>query len=192
MVIDDIFDLFQKKGNAAYFGEAVTESEHALQCAHLAEQSGAMHEVIAAALLHDIGHLLHGRSEDIAERGIDGRHEDIGARWLARHFGPAVVDPVRLHVVAKRYLCTIDPTYRSSLSPASQLSLQLQGGPMTADEVRRFEREQHFRAAVNVRRWDDGAKVAGLAVPGLEHYRSCLESAIAHREDACPTRTTPA
>jgi phosphonate degradation associated HDIG domain protein len=159
-----------------YFGENVTETEHALQCAHLAEQSGASPELIAAALLHDIGHLLHGLPEDVAERGIDGRHEDCGSQWLEKHFRPAVVDPVRLHVAAKRYLCTVEPRYRAGLSEASERSLVLQGGPMSEAERQEFEREPHFRSAVQVRRWDDGAKVPDLDVPNLEHYRSILES----------------
>src|SRR5262249_4343349 len=118
--IDSLFTLFREKGNGAYFGEAVTETEHALQCAHLAEQSGAPPELIAAALLHDVGHLLHGLPEDAAERGLDGRHEEEGAAWLRGHFGPAVVDPVRLHVAAKRYLCAVEPDYHAGLSEASR------------------------------------------------------------------------
>lgn len=181
-VIDDIFDLFRDKGAGAYFGEAVTQTEHALQCAFLAEQSGATSELIAAALLHDIGHLLHGLPEDVAEQGVDGRHEKAGAAWLQRRFGAAVADPVRLHVAAKRYLCAVEPDYASWLSEASQRSLRLQGGPMSIKESTYFEKEPWFRAAVFVRRWDDAAKIAGLTVPGLEHYRRRLEEALTAQE----------
>src|SRR4051812_21354128 len=118
-VIDELCDLFATRGHGAYFGEDVTELEHALQCAHLAESAGADDALVAAALLHDVGHLLHELGEDVAERGLDARHEEAGAAWLARHFGPALVDPVRLHVAAKRYLCTVEPAYRQGLSPAS-------------------------------------------------------------------------
>lgn len=177
-VIDRLFELFREKGNGAYFGEEVTETEHALQCAHLAEQAGASPEVVAAALLHDVGHLLHNLPEDVAERGIDGRHEEGGAAWLDRYFGPAIVDPVRLHVAAKRYLCAVEPEYHARLSKASQRSLGLQGGPMTPNEVSRFEKEPWFRSAVAVRRWDDGAKVRDLVVPDLEHYRPCLNAVL--------------
>jgi gamma-butyrobetaine dioxygenase len=177
-VIDQLFHLFAVAGQGAYFGEAVTETEHALQTAHLARTSGAPDELITAALLHDVGHLLHGLGEDVAERGIDARHERGGADWLARHFTPAVVDPVRLHVEAKRYLCAIDPAYLAGLSPASTRSLHLQGGPHTEEEVRAFEREPFFADAVALRRWDDGAKVPGLAVPGLEEYRCCLRAGL--------------
>src|SRR6185436_19031082 len=135
--------------------------------------------LVAAALMHDIGHLLHDLPEDIAEHGTDGQHEEGGARFLQRYFGPAVVDPVRLHVAAKRYLCAVDPSYHSGLSPASQQSLRLQGGPFTPEEARRFEEEPWFRSAVAVRRWDDGAKVPDLMVPGLEHYRPRLAAALA-------------
>ena len=96
------------------------------------------------------------------------------AAWLRPYCSPAVVDPVRLHVAAKRYLCAVEPTYQAGLSPASQLSLRLQGGPFAADAVRRFEQEPHYLAAVSVRRWDDAAKVPGLVVPELEHYRPLL------------------
>jgi phosphonate degradation associated HDIG domain protein len=181
-VIDRLFTLFREKGDGAYFGEAVTETEHALQCAHLAGQSGAAPELIAAALLHDVGHLLHGLPEDVAERGIDGRHEEAGAAWLKRSFGPAVVDPVRLHVAAKRYLCTVEPAYHAGLSEASRRSLRLQGGPLSPEEVCRFEQELWFRSAVAVRRWDDRAKVPGLIVPGLDHYRPCLEAVLVRSE----------
>jgi phosphonate degradation associated HDIG domain protein len=183
-VIDSIFTLFRDKGNGLYFGEAVTETEHALQCAHLAERSRAAPALIAAALLHDIGHLLHNMPEDVAERGIDARHEEGGAAWLQRYFGPAVVAPVRLHVAAKRYLCAVEPDYRAGLSESSQRSLRLQGGAMSPKEIDGFEQEMWFRAAVAVRRWDDRAKVPNLIVPDLEHYRSCLESALATREEA--------
>jgi [1-hydroxy-2-(trimethylamino)ethyl]phosphonate dioxygenase len=177
-IIDELFSLFRAKGQGAYFGEAVTETEHALQCAHLAEESGAGGELIVAALVHDVGHLLHDLGEDIADRGQDGRHEECGAAWLATHFGPAVVDPVRLHVSAKRYLCAVEPAYHAGLSPASRVSLALQGGPFTQCDVRQFEQEVWFRSAVAVRRWDDAAKVPGLGVPGLEHYRPHLEAAL--------------
>jgi phosphonate degradation associated HDIG domain protein len=181
--VDRILDVFAEKGHGAYFGEAVTESEHALQTAALAETSGARPELVAAALLHDIGHLLHGLGEDFADRGIDDRHEDAGAAWLSRHFGPAVADPVRLHVAAKRYLCEVEPGYWAGLSPASRRSLELQGGPFTPGEVRRFEAEPYYKDAVALRRWDDAAKVPGLAVPGLDHYRPVL-NAVLLRETA--------
>ncbi|MFT3882177.1 MAG: HD domain-containing protein [Gemmatales bacterium] len=177
-IIDQLFQLFTVQGQRAYFGESVSETEHALQTAHLAEQAGADDILVVAALLHDIGHLLHGLPEDIAGQGIDGRHEESGAEWLTKHFGPEVVDPVRLHVAAKRYLCAVESNYLAELSPASLQSLKLQGGSMSPDEMKTFEQEPHFKSALAVRRWDDIAKIPGLAVPGLEHYRARIQAAL--------------
>lgn len=182
-IIDQLFQLFTIQGQRAYFGESVSETEHALQAAHLAEQAGADDLQVVAALLHDVGHLLHGLPEDIAVKGIDGRHEESGSEWLLTHFGPEVVDPVRLHVAAKRYLCATEPGYLAELSPASVQSLKLQGGPMTPAEVKAFEAEPHFQSAVAVRRWDDAAKIPGWQVPGLEHYRRRLEDALIKRTE---------
>ena len=173
--IDEIADLLATRGRALYFGEAVTEAEHALQAAALAEAEGAGDTLVAAALLHDVGHLLHRHGEDAADRGIDDRHEDLGGAWLRRWFGPAVADPVRLHVAAKRYLSATDPAYFDRLSPASKQSLALQGGPFTPAQVEEFERLPHGRDAVRLRYWDDMAKVPGLAVPDFDHYRPRLE-----------------
>jgi [1-hydroxy-2-(trimethylamino)ethyl]phosphonate dioxygenase len=176
--VDTILNMFAVAGEAAYYGEAVSQTEHALQSAHLAASAGAEGELVVAALLHDIGHLLRGLPEDVARHGIDDTHEEAGALWLERHFGPAVSVPVRLHVAAKRYLCAVDGSYLLGLSPASQLSLRLQGGPFTAEEATTFEQQTHFATALALRRWDDGAKVPGLAVPGLAEYRRALEAAL--------------
>jgi [1-hydroxy-2-(trimethylamino)ethyl]phosphonate dioxygenase len=171
-------EMFAVAGKAAYYGEEVSQTEHALQTAHRAVKAGPDDELVVAALLHDVGHLLRSLPEDAAHHGIDDAHEEIGAAWLEQHFGPAVSLPVRLHVPAKRYLCAVDPRYQASLSAASLLSLRLQGGPMLPDEVRLFEQGLHFEAAVALRRWDDAAKVPGLVVPGLEAYRGRLQAAL--------------
>ena len=177
-VVDEIFQIFENRGDQAYFGEPVSQKEHALQSAHQAEQEGATQPLIVAALLHDVGHLVHGTREDIANQGVDARHEDAGEAWLARHFQPEVTEPVKLHVAAKRYLCRIDHAYLGQLSPASLQSLALQGGPFTEEEAREFERHRYYREAVRLRRWDDRAKTPGLAVPELEHYRPALEAVV--------------
>jgi phosphonate degradation associated HDIG domain protein len=178
---DRIARLFSDRGDSAYLGEEVSQSEHALQSAHLAELEGATDELVVAALLHDIGHLVNGH-DDIAERGFDGHHEDFGARWLSAAFGPAVLEPIRLHVAAKRYLCAVDPPYCEALSDASRQSLDLQGGAFDASGVASFEANPHHREAVRLRRWDDAAKVPGLIVPGLEHYRGRIEAAVCRTE----------
>ncbi|HEY2037267.1 MAG TPA: HD domain-containing protein [Steroidobacteraceae bacterium] len=175
-VIDDIFSLYATRGSAAYFGEAVSMTEHGLQAAHFAELEGAADAVVAAALLHDIGHLIASVPDDIADWSVDARHEATGARWLGKWFGAEVAEPVRLHVRAKRYLCAIDPTYFSQLSPASVLTLKLQGGPMSAEEVAGFEAEPGYREAVAVRLCDDRGKIAGLATRRLQDYRELLRS----------------
>lgn len=174
-VVDEICELFSTKGHAAYIGEPVSQLEHALQSAYHAEHSGASDALVVAALLHDFGHLIHKLPEDCADHGIDDRHEALGQAWLRRYFGPEVTEPVRLHVAAKRYLCATDPGYFGELSPASVQSLALQGGPFSAAEVAEFEANPHYQAAVELRRWDDLAKVPGMEVPGLEHYRARLE-----------------
>jgi phosphonate degradation associated HDIG domain protein len=176
-IIDEIFSLFENRGDEAYFGEPVSQTEHALQAAYQAESERAPDTLVVAALLHDIGHLVHGLSEDVADSGVDGRHEAVGEAWLSRHFGPEVAEPVRLHVAAKRYLCAMDAAYGEQLSPASVQSLALQGGPFSPAEVKAFEQNPLFREAVRLRRWDDAAKIPGLKVPGLEHYRARLEAA---------------
>jgi phosphonate degradation associated HDIG domain protein len=174
-IVDQVMELFATKGHEAYVGEPVSQLEHGLQSAYHAELEGASDELIVAALLHDIGHLIHKLPEDAADHGIDTRHEHLGGAWLKRYCGPEVTEPIRLHVPAKRYLCATDAEYQAQLSPASIQSLVLQGGPFTADEVEAFERNSHFRAAVALRRWDDLAKIPDLDVPPLEHYRPRLE-----------------
>jgi [1-hydroxy-2-(trimethylamino)ethyl]phosphonate dioxygenase len=176
-IVDEILELFATKGAAAYHGEDVSQEEHALQAAELAEREGAPDPLVVAALLHDLGHLLDGQDEDLALRGINGHHEEAGRAWLERDFGPEVTEPIRLHVAAKRYLCTVEPSYAAGLSPASRVSLELQGGSMTPAEVAAFEGNAYFRDALRLRHWDDTAKVPGLAVPGPSHYRARLEAA---------------
>jgi phosphonate degradation associated HDIG domain protein len=175
-LVDTIADLLETRGRAMYFGEDVTEAEHALQSAHLAERCDAAGPLVAAALLHDVGHLLHRKGEDVADRGVDAKHETIGHAWLTRFFGPAVAEPVRLHVAAKRYLCAVDKDYLARLSPASNQSLDLQGGPFTEAEVAEFERQPYFADAIRLRHWDDEAKVVGLDVPSFDHYRLLLKT----------------
>jgi [1-hydroxy-2-(trimethylamino)ethyl]phosphonate dioxygenase len=171
---DLIFTLFERRGADAYSGEAVTQEAHALQSAALAEAAGADEPLVIAALLHDIGHLVHDAGEDVAARGVDARHEAIGAVRLAQHFGPDVVEPVRLHVPAKRYLCATDPAYYATLSPASKHSLALQGGPFDAAGAAEFAALPHAEDAVRLRRWDDLAKRPDARTRALSEYRDML------------------
>jgi phosphonate degradation associated HDIG domain protein len=173
--VDEVFALLDTGGGAAYFGEPVTVLEHSLQAAWFIQCEGSDGALIAAALLHDIGHLLHSEGEDAATRGLDTRHEELGVAALGEHLPASVLDPIRLHVAAKRYLCFAEPSYLATLSHASVESLDLQGGPMSAHEAEEFLALPHAREAVTVRRADDAAKVQGLAVPQLDSYRNLIE-----------------
>ncbi len=169
-IADKIKTLFAERGDSEYGGEAVTQREHALQCAALAEAEGSDSALIVAALLHDIGHLLHDLPDDAPDKGIDDHHENSGYRFLKQHFDAAVTDPVRQHVAAKRFLCTVEPGYAKQLSEPSIVSLHLQGGMMSEGEINEFRSSPHWEAAVRLRKWDDQAKVVDLATPSLEHY----------------------
>lgn len=177
--VDALFELMRLRGQS-FYDESVTQLAHALQAACLARNHGASAEQITAALLHDIGHFLldeHAeQSEFLAE---DWHHEAVGAESLDPFFSAPVTEPIRLHVPAKRYLCTIDSAYFDGLSQASKRSFELQGGAMTDIEVTEFEDNVFYKTAVLLRRWDDGAKVKGLTVPDLEAYRSEVESCLA-------------
>lgn len=174
---EEISQLFDKYGDSQYGGEAVSQREHALQAAWFAERADADSDLVVAALLHDIGHLLHSLPKDAPDRGIDDVHEVLAACWLESRFGPAVVEPIRWHVAAKRYLCATDPEYQRQLSPPSLLSMQLQGGPMSAEEADAFRTLPFFQAAIQLRQWDDAAKVPQLATPPLEYYATHLARA---------------
>ena len=177
--IDEILRALRERGSGAYIGEPVSITEHMLQSAYAAEQDGASPTLVAAALLHDYGHLVHDLPEDAADHGIDTRHEEVAYAFLAEHFGEEVAEPIRMHVAAKRNLCAVEPTYLDELSPASLHSLELQGGPYAPLEVAAFEASPHAEAAVRLRRYDDLGKVPGLPTPELEHYRPTLAAALA-------------
>ncbi len=173
--MNDLLALYASPAALRMYDEAVTELDHALQAATLARSDGAPDHLVAAALLHDVGHLVSDDNvtldDDLAD---DFHHERVGAGYLARWFGPEVTTPVALHVAAKRYLCTVEAGYLDALSPSSTRSLALQGGPMSADEVEAFEQLPHHDAAVQVRRWDDRAKIAGLEAGVLADHHELL------------------
>ena len=181
-----IIELFHQKGDTAYGGEEVSQTEHAFQAATAAERDGADCELIVAALLHDVGHLVHDLPEDCAESGIDDHHQLLGEVFLKKHFSLRVTEAVRLHVAAKRYLCSCNPAYRERLSAASQTSLELQGGIMTDEEVVQFEAGEFAREATELRGWDDEAKIAGLETKGWEHFCEPLVAALQLARDQSP------
>ena len=176
-IVDEVLELFRHGGDSLYGGEGVTQLEHGLQAAWLAEQSGADSELIVASLLHDVGHLLHDLPDDAPDKGIDDLHERLGADWLRSRFPDTVLEPVRLHVESKRYLCAVESGYWESLSEPSKVSLELQGGKMSEDECEAYRQGPHFDAAISLRRWDDEAKIVGLETPSLSHYETYLRNA---------------
>jgi len=173
-IVQKIITLFNDQGDSEYGGEPVTQEEHALQAAHLALTEGAASSLVAASLLHDIGHLLHALPDDAPEQGIDDLHEELGNRFLIKYFTPAVSEPVHLHVAAKRYLCAVEPAYFALLSEPSVISLHLQGGPMTAEECKTFESNPYYQDAIQLRRYDDMAKIPNLSVQPIEFYAEFL------------------
>jgi len=162
--------LLESRGGAMYGGEAVTQLEHALQCAFLAEQADSPPELVAAALLHDLGHLL----AKPAASGADDIHQFVALPFLRGLFPASVLDPIRLHVDAKRYLCYSDPGYWDALSPASKRSLEVQGGMFDAAGAQAFLRQPHAEDAVLLRRFDDLAKTPGAGTPELSYYAAIL------------------
>lgn len=169
-LLADIAHRLDIHGQHQYGLSDINQIQHALQAAWLAEQAGDPPALIAAALLHDIGHMVHELGENPAADGIDDQHEEVGNAFLKDHFGPDVTEPIRLHVAAKRYLCGKEADYFAKLSSDSVLSLSLQGGPMTAVEIAGFEALPYWRDAVRLRRYDEGAKVKGLVTPDVAHF----------------------
>ena len=180
-MINDIISIYAKWGTHTY-DEQLSQMDHAIQCAELARQSGASDDLIIASLLHDIGHLLELESKSgNVNIDINDRHEATGTRYLARSFGSGVTAPIALHVDAKRYLCAVEPTYFDTLSEGSVRSLELQGGPMTDEEARRFEGLPGFEDAVSLRRWDEQGKILDLEVAPFSAYVPMMQSLLADR-----------
>ena len=168
--IADIELLFARHGANQYSGEPVTQLEHALQTAHLAEQSGADDALVTACLLHDLGHLLNDQGETPSLRGIDDTHQYFALPFLRGLFPDAVLESIKLHVDAKRYLCRANTEYHAKLSDDSKRSLALQGGVFSAEQAAAFIAQPSARDAVMLRQWDDLAKQAELQTPSLEHF----------------------
>lgn len=173
--LDELLDRYRGPSAQQHYDELVNQLEHGLQCAELARREAASDALVAAALLHDVGHLLTAdRWHGDGSPAEDLQHEEAGGRYLRLWFGPEVTAPVVLHVAAKRYLCATDPGYLERLSPASVHSLELQGGPMDEEERARFETRAGWEDAVRLRRWDDDAKVVGADVVPFEEHEPLL------------------
>jgi len=175
-IIDFILDLFARRGSEEYMGEKVSMAQHMEQSAACASANGASDELVIASLLHDIGHFVGDFPIEALENGIDNLHENAGAHFLEPFYPASVTEPIRLHVAAKKYLCAVDENYMRCLSDASVNSLKVQGGPMSQPEIEEFESNPHYLAAVDVRRYDDNGKVAGLDISPVDSYRDNLES----------------
>ena len=171
-----VVQLMVSRGGESYFGEPVTVLEHCLQAAFFASESSSQDTQIVAALLHDVGHLLHQEGEHAADLGVDTRHEELANQKLAAHLPAAVTEPIRLHVAAKRYLCFADSAYLDALSPSSVLSLGLQGGPMCSEEASAFLALPFAQEAIALRHWDDEAKIPELPVPDIHAYLPQLKT----------------
>ncbi|MEV6542123.1 TauD/TfdA family dioxygenase [Streptomyces sp. NPDC051665] len=172
--VDELTELFAGEGASAYLGEEVTMAQHMLQAAARAEEAGAPDALVAAALLHDLGHFHGPVSGAELMEGTDNRHSHTGADRLAEWFGPEVTEPIRLHVAAKRYLCAVEPGYFGRLSQASVYTLEVQGGPMSPAEVSAYEANPYAADGVAVRRWDDEGKDPEAQTPDFAHFRPLL------------------
>ena len=180
--IDQIMKLFESRGAHMYGREPVNQMEHALQCAYQAETAGAEPALVSACLLHDLGHLLALRHDgELAEPGsdVDDVHQFFALPFLRGVFPDSVLEPIRLHVDAKRYLCRAESAYWDTLTNASKHSLELQGGMHSPAEAEEFIRLPHAYEAVLLRRWDDQSKVPGLSTPDIHHFRRALEACAA-------------
>lgn len=176
--IEEISTVLSQAGQDRYGELHVNQLQHALQCAAHAEAAGASAELITAALLHDIGHMIDKHFDGAVEAGIDRKHEKIGGAYLAKWFGPEVTDPILLHVPAKRYLCAAESGYFDGLSVGSVQSLEVQGGPFTGTEAADFLKQPHAREAVHLRRWDDLAKDPDAKTEDLDYYLGFAERAL--------------
>jgi phosphonate degradation associated HDIG domain protein len=178
-IVELVCALYRDRGVAQYDGEATTQTEHAIQCAMIARSEGAEPYLVCAALLHDIGHLLASHRHQRTHIGIID-HGHVGAEFLLTlGFPPEVAETVRLHVEAKRYLCSIEPEYATLLSDASRCSLVLQGGLMTAEQSALFVEGEWSANALRVRRWDDRAKIVDLSgLPPFEAFSDVIVEAL--------------
>jgi len=168
--LEDIETVFARRGIEQYSGEPVTQLEHALQSAMLAEESGGDDELVTACLLHDLGHLLHDLGETPTLRGVDDVHQFAALPFLRGLFGERVLGAIKLHVDAKRYLCATRPGYQAALSDDSKRSLLLQGGVFDATQAEAFLTQPGATDAVRLRIWDDLAKAEGAYTPSLAHF----------------------
>ena len=177
-IVDLIEDIFERRGAESYLGEEVTMAQHMLQAAHCAEEAGADNSQIVAALLHDIGHYKNEIPESSLAKGVNNFHEEAGANFLEEYFPASVVEPIRQHVAAKRYLCVVKADYFERLSEASVHTLNLQGGPMNEKEIKEFENNDYLDHCINLRYWDEEGKDPDREHPSFSYYRPLIDSLV--------------
>ena len=177
-IVEFIGDIFARCGDEEYLGEPVTMAQHMLQGAAIAEKNKMDEDVIVAALLHDIGHFTSEFGTFSMDDTEDRFHEEAGAKVLEAFFPSLVIDCVRYHVAAKRYLCATNPHYFGKLSDASVHSLKLQGGPMNEDEVKAFEENPNLEKIVQVRYLDEAAKDPEMETPDYWHYAPMVQRVV--------------
>ena len=173
-IVDEIINKYQNN-NSLYIGEKVTMTEHMIQTAMLAEENHSPESLICACLLHDYGHFIIEDPDHLVSKSIDGKHEDVGFNFLNNYFKPEVVEPIRLHVQAKRYLSR-EKSYWSALSEASKVSLKLQGGVMSDSETEKFTSLKFHCDAILLRKYDDEGKIPNFKMRKIENYRNLINS----------------
>lgn len=187
---EHVIRLFEQRGQGRYGSEQVSQLQHALQCAVFAKRQGAGSAMIVAALLHDIGHIIdHQAMPESDDQNLDDAHEQRAYQWIKSNFGKSVADPVRLHVAAKRYLCTVEPEYLTKLSPASLKSFHDQGGLMSQSQIDDFRDEPFAFEAVELRRWDDLAKDPTMQTPTIEDFAPLLDHLVEDHQSARSARS---
>ena len=175
-IVDQIIFNFSNN-KSLYIGEDLTIAEHMIQTAMLAEKNQCSDDLICSSLLHDYGHFVIEDPKQLVTDKIDGRHEIIGANYLKKFFHNEIIEPILLHVEAKKYLSR-DKRYFDSLSEASKISLKLQGGAMSDLEVKKFEKNKNYENAIKLRKFDEGAKQKNIKIKKIEDYKELLRSKI--------------
>lgn len=173
-IVNEILENF-KTNKELYIGEKVTISEHMIQTAMLAEKDNSSKSLVCACLLHDYGHFIVKDPDLLVSKSLDGKHEDLGYEFLKKYFVSDVIEPIKLHVDAKRYLCR-NKSYYEHLSKASKVSLDLQGGFMTDDEAKKFSLLKYFEEAVKVRKYDDDGKIPDIKMKKIDDYQELISS----------------
>ena len=173
-IIDKIISNFINN-KSLYIGEKVTISEHMIQAAMIAERAKSSSSLVCACLLHDYGHFILEDPNELVRKKLDGKHEDIGYEYLKKFFKKEVVEPIKYHVVAKRYLAR-NKKYYNFLSNASKISLKLQGGILNENQSKKFKKKNYFKNSIKLRKFDEAAKKTNIKMKSINNYKNLLIS----------------